>query len=232
MSHLVMNYHELWKAYREKVKGYRADYLRKLDRLQPYADSKQGQEDIDKAKSDFDAALSALRSEYQPRFEDVIKGMRSKVDSADMTPPTTEVLSLLQMLELRDSIDANELEQAAKTVGNNDAALKTLSQIAMRKGMVMPTSVKPFGAQKQDAVDTLARAAYSLLAWDGRDSAQVVSDYFAARNSFKWGGGEAPAQNALASRQAADVEPASYYMDTARKIVGYDVPMSVVSALE
>ena len=62
MSHLVMNYHELWKAYREKVKAHRADYLRKLDRLQPYADSKQGQEDIDKAKSDFDAALSALRT--------------------------------------------------------------------------------------------------------------------------------------------------------------------------
>lgn len=232
MSHLVMNYHELWKAYRQKVKAQRADYLRKVERLQPYADSKQGQDDIAKAKTDFDAALAALRSEYQPRFDNIIKGMRSKVESADMTPPTPEVLSLLQMLELRDSIDASELEQAAKTVGNNDAALKTLSQIAMRKGMVMPSSVKPFGAQKQDAVDTLARAAYSLLAWDGRDSDQVVSDYFAARNNFKWGGGEPPAQNALASRQAADVEPASYYMDTARKIVGYDVPMSVVSALE
>ena len=230
MSYNVMHYSEAWADYRKQVKAARDAHLQKMERLSRYADSAKGQEDIEACKAEFQAALEAARDVAAPKFASAIEGMKANVSKPEMTPPTPEMLATLQMLELRDAIEADEIEAAAKVMGNNDAALRTLRDVLTRKGRVMPSSVKTFEAQTRDAVDTLQRAASNLLAWDGRDGEQVLSDYFEARNNYKYGSGEPPASNALASRSVADIEARSYYKDTARAIVG-DVPMAVIDAL-
>lgn len=232
MSHYTMNYHETWAELRKSVKAARADYLRKMERLEKYADSEQGRADIEAAKSDYQAALEAARAIARPKFARIIEGMRGKAASPSMEPPTAEQLRTLQMLDMRDDISAGEVEAAAKAMGNNDAALRTLRDVLQRKGRPLPSTVKSFEAQTRDAVDTLQRAADSLLAWDGRDGQTVLSDYFTARNNFQWGGGEAPSHDALASRQAADIEAASYYKDTARRIIGEGVTTAVIDAID
>ena len=232
MSHYVMNFSDCWADLRKGVKAARADYLRKLERLERYADSEKGQEDIAAAKADFEAALESARGAARPRFARAIEGMKGRIAAPDMQPPTAEQLATLQMLELRDEIEASEIEAAAKVMGNNDGALRTLRDILTRKGRVLPSSVKTFEAQARDAVDTLERAANSLLAWDGRDGQQVVSDYFSARHDYLWGGGEPPSHDALASRQAADIEAASYYRDTAKRIIGDGVASAVLDAID
>ena len=227
-----MNYHETWAELRKSVKAARADYLRKMERLEKYADSEQGRADIEAAKSDYQAALEAARGIARPKFARIIEGMRGKAASPSMEPPTAEQLRTLQMLDMRDDISAGEVEAAAKAMGNNDAALRTLRDILTRKGRVMPTSVKTFEAQTRDAVDALQRAANNILQWDGRSSMEISSDASRAYHDYKWGSGEPVPANARAAQFVADIEARSFYKDTARAIVGNDVPMSVVDALE
>ena len=232
MSHYVMNFSDCWADLRKGVKAARADYLRKLERLERYADSEKGQEDIAAAKADFEAALESARGAARPRFARAIEGMKGRIAAPDMQPPTAEQLATLQMLELRDEIEASEIEAAAKVMGNNDAALRTLRDVLQRKGKIMPTSVKTFEAQTRDAVDALQRAANNILQWDGRSSMEISSDVSAAYHDYKWGGGAPVPSNARAAQFVADIEARSFYKDTARAIVGNDVPMSVVDALE
>lgn len=231
MSHFVMNYHDCWAELRKSVKAARADHLRKMERLEKYADSEQGRKDIEAAMVDYQTALEAARAVARPEFARIIEGMRAKLAAPSMEPPTAEQLRTLQLLELRGEVDSSEIEAAAKVMGNNDSALRALRDILARKGRTLPVGTRTFVQQARDAVDALQRAANSLLAWDGRERQQVVSDYLAARNSYLWGGGERPAHDALASRDVADIEPRPFYKDTARAIVG-DVPTNVIDALE
>lgn len=232
MSRYVMNYHDCWADLRKAVKAARTDYLKKVERATPYLPSEKAQEDIERAKADYEAALESARGAARPRFARAIEGMKERIAAPDMTAPTQDMLSILTMLNMRDEIEAGEIEAAAKAMGNNDAALRTLRDILTRKGRVMPTSVKTFEAQTRDAVDALQRAANNILQWDGRSSMEISSDASRAYHDYKWGSGEPVPANARAAQFVADIEARSFYKDTARAIVGNDVPMSVVDALE
>ena len=232
MSHYVMNFSDCWADLRKGVKAARADYLKKVERATPYLPSEKAQEDIEAAKADFEAALESVRGAARPRFARAIEGMKERIAAPDMTAPTQDMLSILTMLNMRDEIEAGEIEAAAKVMGNNDAALRTLRDVLQRKGKIMPTSVKTFEAQTRDAVDALQRAANNILQWDGRSSMEISSDASRAYHDYKWGSGEPVPANARAAQFVADIEPRSFFKDTARAIVGNDVPMSVIDALE
>lgn len=232
MSHYVMNFSDCWADLRKAVKAARADYLRRVEKATPYLPSEKAQEDIDRAKADYEAALESARGAARPRFARAIEGMKERIAAPDMTAPTQDMLSILTMLNMRDDIEAGEIEAAAKAMGNNDAALRTLRDILTRKGRVLPSSVKTFEAQTRDAVDALQRAATSILQWDGRSSMEISSDASAARHDYLWGGGAPVPANARAAQFVADIEAKPYYIDTCRAIVGNEVPSDVVKALE
>lgn len=232
MSYNVMHYSEAYADLRKAVKAARDTYLQKVERLSKYADSAQGQKDIEAAQADYDAALEAARAIARPKFARAIEGMKEHIAAPSMEPPTAEMLATLQMLELRDNIDASEIEAAAKVMGHNDAALKTLRDVLQRKGRVMPSNVKTFEAQVSDAVDHLQRAASNVLMWDGRTGNEISSDASKAYHDYRWGGGAPVPANARAAQWVADVEARSYYKDTARALAGDDVPMAVIEALD
>jgi len=232
MAYNVMHYSEAYADLRKAVKAARDTYLQKVERLSKYADSAQGQKDIEAAKADYDAALEAARAVARPKFERAIKGMKEHIAAPDMTPPTPEMLATLQMLDLRDNIDSSEIEAAAKVMGHNDAALKTLRDVLQRKGSYLPTTVKTFEAQVDDAANALQRAANNILQWDGRTGNEISSDASRAYHDYRWAGGAPVPENARAAQWVADVEARSYYKDTARALAGDDVPMAVIEALD
>lgn len=232
MSHYAMNFHDAWADLRKAVKAARTDYLKKVERATPYLPSERAQEDIERAKADYEAALESARGAARPRFARAIEGMKERIAAPDMQPPTAEQLATLQMLELRDDIEASEIEAAAKVMGNNDSALRTLRDILTRKGRIMPSGVKTHEAQTRDAVDALQRAADNLLSWDGRTSQEISSDASKARHDWRWGGGGPITGHERDSQSVADIEAASFYKDTARRIIGGNVGMGVIDALE
>ena len=232
MSYNVMHYSEAYADLRKAVKAARDTYLQKIERLSKYADSAQGQKDIEAAQADYDAALEAARAIARPKFARAIEGMKEHIAAPSMEPPTPEMLATLQLLELRDNIEASEIEAAAKLMGHNDAALRTLRDVLQRKGRVLPSTVKTFAAQVDDAANALQRAANNILQWDGRTGNEISSDASRAYHDYRWGGGAPVPENARAAQWVADIEARSYYKDTARALAGDDVPMSVIEALD
>ena len=232
MSYHVMHYGETWASYRKAVKAARDTYLRKMERLSKYADSEQGQKDIEACESEYKAALEAARAVARPKFNDAVKGMKENIAAPDMQPPAPELLATLQMLDMRDSLENEEIEAAARLCGNNDLALRTLRDVVTRKGRVLPSTYKTTEARTRDAVGALERAANSILQWDGRTGQEISSDASRAYHDFRWGNGAPVPENARAAQWVADIEARSFYKDTVRAVIGDDVPMSIVDALD
>lgn len=230
MPHNNMHYHEQWKAHRKAVRDLRATYERERKRLAPYQDSAKGREELARAEKSFRDSLDSLAASSRAKFDSIISDMEKNVQAETMTAPTQEQLAILQMLDMRDSLDTDELAAACKAMAGCDPALKTLNDIVTRKGKVLPTEVKPAEAQRRDAVGALRRAAYSLCAWDGRTAMEVSSDASAAYHDYRWGGGPAPTGHERDSQLAADLEECTYFHDTVRKISGAST--EVVQALD
>ena len=230
--HNNMHLHDTWDAYRREVHKLRDAYETRKKQLERYADSAKGREDLEKAEKDFRDGLEALAASYRDKFDGITNAMAEAVKPGNMTPPSPEQLALLQMLDLRDNLSSEEIEAAVKTLGDNDAAIRTLGDIVTRKGKILPPSWKPFNIQQREAVKSIKNAVDSLLAWDGRTGQDVLSDYFSARNDYKYGGGAPVPENALASRWAADIEAGTYYADTVRHILGDDASRQLIDSLD
>lgn len=230
--HNNMHLHDTWEAYRKQVRQLRDGYDTRMKQLERYADSEKGKQDMEKTEKDFRDNLAALADSYRGKFAAITDAMEKTVKPESMTPPSPEQLALLQMLDLRDNLDSDEIEAAIKTLGNNDAAIKTLGDIVTRKGKILPPSWKPFDVQQREAVTTIKRAVASLLMWDGRTGMEVLSDYQRAQHDYKWAGGPVVSPNALASRTAADIEAGPYYADTARHILGEDASRQLIDSLD
>jgi hypothetical protein len=227
----VLSYHDAWADLRRAVGVARADYLRRVEKATPYLPSEKAKEDIEAARTDYEAALEAARAIARPKFARVVKAMKEHVGKPDMTAPTQDMIATLTMLDMRDSIDSGEVEAACKLMGGNSAALATLAQVVTRHGGVMPIGFKTPEAQAQEAVERLQRAANNLLLWDGRTSTEISSDVSRARHDYLWAGGAPVPENARAAQWVADIDAASTYRATVQNVIGDGVSMSVVDML-
>lgn len=213
-----LRYHDAWKSYRAAVRAARDRYERELARLEPYKDSKKGAEQMEEARATFEGELEAARASARPAFSAALKGMREHIHKPSMTPPTAEQLACLQALELRTELENGEIEAAAEIMRGNDLAMRTLRDVAKRKGRVVPAGLATIGEQAVEAVEKLARASENLLAWDGRTSEDVRSDYQAARHAYQYAGGDAPRGSMARSSSVADLE-ATTYKETVRNAI-------------
>lgn len=223
-------YHDAWKSYRASVRAARDKYAGEMKRLEPYMDSAQGKKDAEAAREAFDASLQAAQAVARPAFKKAIEGMREHVGKPDMKAPTQEMLSVLTMLDMRDSIDAAEVEAACRVMKDNSAALTTLSQVVMRHGAMMPIGFKTPHAQAVEAVERLQRAADNLMSWDGRSAMEISSDASKAYHDAKWAGGTFTGRERIA-QGVADIEAQSTYRATVQRVIGDDVSLAVVDAL-
>lgn len=226
----VLAYHDAWKSYRASVRAARDKYTREIERLAPYMDSEQGKKDAEAAREAFDASLQAARTVAHPAFKKAVEGMREHVGKPDMRAPTQEMLNVLTMLDMRNSIDSSEVEAACRVMKDNSAALTTLSQIVMRHGAMMPIGFKTPHAQAVEAVERLQRAADSLMSWDGRSAMEISSDASRAYHDAKWAGGTYTGRERIA-QGVADIEAQSTYRATVQRVIGDDVSMAVVDSL-
>lgn len=205
-----LKYHDAWKSYRAAVRAARDRYERELARLEPYKDSKRGAEQMEEARATFEGELEAARASARPAFSAALKAMREHVGKPSMTPPSAEQLATLQALELRTDLENGEIEAAAEIMRGNDLAMRTLRDVAKRKGRVVPAGMATIAEQATEAVEKLARASENLMAWDGRTAEDVRSDYQAARHAYQYAGGSAPREGMASSSSVADLEATTY----------------------
>lgn len=138
-------------------------YGRACKRLEPFAGSSGYESGMKEAQTDRDAAVQRLREDYLRRFRDTVAKMREAIDRRPLTPPTPEQAALLSVLQMRESLDEDELARAAQQMAGCPAALAVLDDLA-RKHKVPVTFNRGLSASDlHRKVDTLEQAALSLI---------------------------------------------------------------------
>lgn len=154
-----------------------ATYDRAVKRMEPFKGSAGYTAEMQRARDELDSSVQRLREDYLWRFRDTVAEMRKSIDHRPLVSPTPEQAALLSILQMRESIDADELTRAAQQVAGCPAALAVLDDLA-RKHKVPVTFNRGLSASDlHERVDTLERAALSLVQeWAGAASRPMPKD--------------------------------------------------------
>lgn len=120
------------KGYRENLGAIWTEYDKKVAGLERYKGSAGYDEELKKAAQDRDAAIKELQGKAYARFADIIEGMKESARNRPLVAPTAEQMNLLQLMQMREKVTRDELEQAARTLKGNAAALSVLEEISLK----------------------------------------------------------------------------------------------------
>lgn len=165
-------------------------------KLAKFKGSKGYDEELDKLRQERDNAIADAVAHTAAEFKEALAAMNAKLDNAPLVPPSEEQLRLVSALRMREHLSQSELERAAEQVGDNDASLALVMELAEKHNRIL--SGRKYGSRvnkAREAVAELGRAAKATLAWRGQTRAQLMESYIADRS------------NGLDAIGVADVEP-------------------------
>lgn len=147
----------------EDMQKTSSTYNRAVKRLEPFAGSAGYAVELQKAQAERDAAVQDMRKRYLAQFRDTTAKMRQCIDSRPLTPPTPEQAALLSVLQMRESLDKDELGRAAQQMAGCPAALSVLDDLAEKHKITGKFNREMSAADLHAKVDTLEQAALSLI---------------------------------------------------------------------
>lgn len=121
-------------AFRAALRKAESEYNAGLARIEKYKGSRAYDEELRKVETVRRDSVKAAQEKAAQEFSSVVSEMREAAIARPMTAPTPEQLALLQALKMRSSINADELQQAARTVGDCQLALSVLDDLAREHG--------------------------------------------------------------------------------------------------
>ena len=123
-------YYDTVVSFRENLRKISKDYNAGLSRIEKYKGSPAYDEELKVIEKKRKADIEQAQQQARQAFAGVLSGMREAATSRPMIAPTPEILSLLQVLKMRKEISIDELQQAARTVGECPVALSVLDELA------------------------------------------------------------------------------------------------------
>ena len=149
--------------------------------LEKYKGSTAYAEELKKLEAERKDAIKAAQEKASQAFSKVLSEMREAATSRPMTAPTPEILSVLQVLKMRSKISADELQQAARTVGECPLALSVLDELAQDHGHMG----LHFGKESTDSIlkhiDSLSASAGKITRMEAvdqkREAVEASSPY-------------------------------------------------------
>lgn len=214
---LAREYQSTWVGLRDAHTHYQTT----MRSLESYKGSRGYEADVNKARETYDQTVEGIHCAQAPKLRAILKDMEATIAPKTMDIPSEEAVRLLQALNMRDHIDADEIRLATETLKDSPTAMKSLGDIALRAGTSLPSGYKSWEDQKRDALGELTEAVNGLLAWRGQSADEVSEAYFRARSPYINDGGEAP-QNAFTQMEVAryDMDGACVY-DAIKQMLGH-----------
>ena len=210
-------YFEYIKSYRKSLRDVWAQYDKAVEKLERYRGSDGFEEEIAEAASLRDSQIALLQTEYQDKFESVVQAMRKAAIERPMAAPSSEQLALLQVLQMREKVSKDELQQAGRTLQSCPAALAVLSEIALKNGFSGAKFQKATTTEILQNVDALRESGNRLCALRRCDSKQemiqnasVHSPTWAANALFSYRTDCDPADEQKAMSIFGDVDADAY----------------------
>ncbi len=112
----------------------RTDYLETRRSLEAMAGSRYHDTAMRAATEKREKAITAAQALARSEAQAIIAKMRENAATIRTNPPTPEMLAILQALEMRDALKADELAEAAAAMGGNSLALAALDTLARKNG--------------------------------------------------------------------------------------------------
>ena len=163
------SYYEAVASFRESLRRIETEHRAGLSRIEKYKGSAAYTEELSKLETKRKDAIKQAQETASQTFSKVLTEMREAATSRPMTAPTPEILSVLQVLKMRSKISADELQQAARTVGECPLALSVLDELAQDHGHMG----LHFGKESTDSIlqhiDTLSRNAKKITSMEAVD---------------------------------------------------------------
>ena len=174
-------YYDAVASFRESLRRIDKEHREGLSRIEKYKGSAAYTEELSKLEAKRKDAVKQAQGTASQAFSKVLTEMREAATSRPMTAPTPEVLSILQVLKMRSKISADELQQAARTVGDCPLALSVLDELAQDHGHMG----LHFGKESTDSIlkhiDSLSASAGKITRMEAvdkkREAVEASSPY-------------------------------------------------------
>lgn len=175
------DYFEVVSSFRETLRAIEKKHNAGLSSIEKYKGSAAYAEELKKLEAERKDAIKTAQEKASQAFSKVLSEMRETAASRPMIAPTPEVLSILQVLKMRSKISADELRQAARTVGDCPLALSVLDELAQDHGHMG----LHFGKESTDSIlkhiDSLSASAKRITRMEAvdrkREAAAAASAY-------------------------------------------------------
>ena len=156
MTRTKLFYEEI-SSFRENLRNIEKEYTKGLSNIEKYKGSAAYTEELRKLESKRTEAVKQAQEKTSKILFSLLSEMREAATSRPMIAPTQDVINLLQTLKMRSKISSDELQQAARTVGDCPIALSVLDELAQDQGHMG----LHFGKESTDSVlrhiETLTR---------------------------------------------------------------------------
>ena len=229
-------FHSYCRAYQKAssaIVAARKTYLDKVNRIQGYEGSARYDDERSRIESEYLEAVEDARLDVRDTLAESIQGMRNATAKPVVEAPTAEQLRLIDAIRLVNHPDGAMLAAVAEKLSGNDLALSALRSVLAEKNMLLPASSLPLSDRVNEAVESLARAARSIQAWNGTTWRELSRDLVQRNHDARWANGHMPDANDWLPMNAAEIgaiDPGETARTTARRIT--DADDAVLDVLE
>lgn len=170
------------KKFTDARAAAREEYLQRMKQLADTKGSKYYIDESQKAESRKNNAIEQARMECRQSLAGTFKTMYENNQKRKMQPPTQEQLNILQMLQMREKVTADELQQAANAMNGNGAALQILYELAQKHETYHMADIRQEAnefsiAQGKEEIDRLAAECKRILETGARRGAFLGAQY-------------------------------------------------------
>ena len=162
-------YFDTVSSFRESLRKINYDYEAGLSGIEKYKGSAAYTEELKKIDGKRREDVKQAQETAAQAFSKVLSEMREAATSRPMTAPTPETLGILQVLKMRSKISAEELQQAARSVGECPLALSVIDELARDHGHMG----LHFGQESTDSIlkhiDSLSANARKIVRMEAVD---------------------------------------------------------------
>lgn len=105
-------------------------FLKDMESIEGYKGDKYYEERAEQLRKQRDADLASLQADAKRELSNILESAREKISKIPPVMPSSEVVNMITLLNMRNRVTQGELETAAKAASDCPSALKMLDEIA------------------------------------------------------------------------------------------------------
>lgn len=120
------------ESYQNARNALEDQFEKDMKSIEGYKGDKYYEERAEQFRKQRDADMATLQADARRELSSILESMRETVNKIPPTMPSSEVVNMITLLNMREKITQSEIDTAAKAASDCPAALKLLDEIVDR----------------------------------------------------------------------------------------------------